>query len=113
MRASRETELLAVYPAKDVSSWLGNSAPVAMKHYAMATAESFERAAIEGAGPSKPKLHQKLHHSPARMDIQELYKAGILYGGETEKAANDVICGLVAVGDFFTSYPARTRTLND
>ena len=31
MRASRETELMARWPAKDVSSWLGNSTPVAMK----------------------------------------------------------------------------------
>ena len=39
--ASRETELMARYPAKDVSAWLGNSVPVAMRHYAMATDESF------------------------------------------------------------------------
>ncbi len=44
LRASRETELMAIYPAKDVASWLGNSVPVAMAHYAMATAESFQRA---------------------------------------------------------------------
>ena len=45
LRASRETELMARYPAKDVASWLGNSVPVAMKHYAMATDESFQSAA--------------------------------------------------------------------
>ena len=45
MRASRETELMARYPAKDVSAWLGNSVPVAMRHYAMATDESFLAAA--------------------------------------------------------------------
>jgi hypothetical protein len=44
MRASRETELLAQWPAKDVSSWLGNSTPVAMKHYAMATDAAFKAA---------------------------------------------------------------------
>ncbi len=49
LRASRETELLARFPAKDVAAWLGNSVPVAMKHYAMATAESFDRATAEGA----------------------------------------------------------------
>ncbi len=41
LRASRETELMARWPAKDVASWLGNSVPVAMRHYAMATDESF------------------------------------------------------------------------
>ncbi len=48
LRASRETELMAVYPAKDVASWLGNSVPAATAHYAMATAESFQRAIVEG-----------------------------------------------------------------
>jgi hypothetical protein len=42
-----ETELMAKYPAKDVASWLGNSVPVAMEHYAMATAESFQNAIAE------------------------------------------------------------------
>ena len=50
LRASRETELLAIYPAKDVSSWLGNSVPVAMKHYAMARKEVFEAAASKPTG---------------------------------------------------------------
>jgi hypothetical protein len=49
---------MAAYPAKDVASWLGNSVPVAMAHhamahYAMATAESFQRAVIEGAAGGK------------------------------------------------------------
>jgi integrase len=35
LRATRETELLAHYPAKDVTSWLGNSPEVANRHYAM------------------------------------------------------------------------------
>ncbi|MEX1026418.1 MAG: phage integrase SAM-like domain-containing protein, partial [Candidatus Paceibacterota bacterium] len=40
LRASRETELMAMYPAKDVAAWLGNSVPVAMRHYAMPRAET-------------------------------------------------------------------------
>ncbi len=43
LRATREIELMARYPAKDVSSWLGNSTPVAMKYQAME--ESFQSAA--------------------------------------------------------------------
>jgi integrase len=50
LRATRETELLAKYPAKDVTGWLGNSPKVAAKHYAMAMEESFIRATQEGAG---------------------------------------------------------------
>lgn len=50
LRATRETELIALYPIKDVSSWLGNSAPIAMKHYAMQMKSSFDRAVQHGAG---------------------------------------------------------------
>ena len=32
---------MAWFPAKDVSWWLGNSVPVAMRYYAMATEASF------------------------------------------------------------------------
>jgi len=52
MRASRQTELLAQFPAKDVCDWLGNSEAVAMKHYAMATADSFKRAVCGSTGGS-------------------------------------------------------------
>lgn len=44
LRATRETELLAKYPAKDVVSWIGNSEAVAMKHYAMARSSVFASA---------------------------------------------------------------------
>ena len=44
LRATRQTELLAQFPAKDVCDWLGNSEAVAMKHYAMPTDDSFRRA---------------------------------------------------------------------
>lgn len=49
MRATRETELMAHYPAKDVTSWLGNSPSIANRHYLMAMQSSFDRAVIEGA----------------------------------------------------------------
>jgi hypothetical protein len=47
LRASRQTELLADFPAADVCDWLGNTQAVAMRHYAMATSDSFQRA-IQG-----------------------------------------------------------------
>lgn len=49
LRASREPELMAQHPAKDMASWLGNSVPTAMKHYAMATEAAF-KAASDPAG---------------------------------------------------------------
>ena len=45
LRASRESELLATYPAKDVVAWLGNSVEVALNHYAMTSDEQFQIAA--------------------------------------------------------------------
>ena len=41
LRATRQTELLAQFPAKDVCDWLENSEAVAMKHYAMPTDDIF------------------------------------------------------------------------
>jgi integrase len=52
LRASRETELLAKYPVKDVCAWIGNSPDVAMQCYAMARGEHFRQAISEGI-PSK------------------------------------------------------------
>ena len=48
LRASRETELMAEFPMKDVTSWIGNSPAVAQKHYAMVMDESFKRAISQG-----------------------------------------------------------------
>ena len=48
LRATRETELMATYPDKDVASWIGNSVPVAMKHYAMSMQDSFDREVKRG-----------------------------------------------------------------
>jgi hypothetical protein len=47
LRASRETELVETYPVQVVTSWLGNTPSVAMRHYLMTTDEHFE-AAIKG-----------------------------------------------------------------
>jgi integrase len=49
MRATRETELMAHYPVKDVSGWLGNSPAVVFKHYAMPMQASFDKAVQHGA----------------------------------------------------------------
>ena len=44
LRATRETELLGRFPAKDVTQWIGNSIAVAMDHYAMPTQATFKAA---------------------------------------------------------------------
>ena len=48
-----------IYPAKDVSSWLGNSVPVAMKHYAMARKEVFKDAALKPSGAMPENADEK------------------------------------------------------
>ncbi len=47
LRSSRETELLAVYPAADVCRWMGHSPSVAARFYAQARPEVAERATRE------------------------------------------------------------------
>jgi integrase len=45
LRASRETELVAVYPLHVVCAWLGNSELIAHKHYLQVTDADFRHAA--------------------------------------------------------------------
>jgi integrase len=45
LRGSRETELVKEYPLHVVTSWLGNTQGIALKHYLMTTDADFERAA--------------------------------------------------------------------
>ena len=44
-RSSRETELCETFPLHVVTAWLGNTAPVAMKHYLQVREQDFDRAA--------------------------------------------------------------------
>ena len=44
LRSTRETELMNDFPAHVVCGWLGNSQPVAEKHYLQVTDEHFEKA---------------------------------------------------------------------
>ena len=65
LRATRGTDLMPKYPAKDVAAWLGNSVPVAMLLYAMATAKSFERA-IQERSTAEPKTDHGADSPDAR-----------------------------------------------
>ena len=49
MRASRQTELTANYPLHVCCRWLGNSAPIADKHYLTIQDELYEKAAQNAA----------------------------------------------------------------
>lgn len=71
LRATRETELIAEYPIKDVASWLGNSAPIAVKHYAMTMQSSFDRAIKQGVRRNHSETPQNPPHSTAKSGIQQ------------------------------------------
>jgi integrase len=63
LRSTRETELAETFPLHVVCAWIGNSRPVAMRHYLQVTDEHFERAvqnpvqqvAASGGTGSQPK----------------------------------------------------------
>jgi len=112
LRATRETELLAHYPAKDVTGWLGNSPNVANKHYAMTMQASFDRAVTEGAeiagvtsgvlSKLPQKLPQTLQDSPPLNADKKKASA--------ENPVNDWACLASAIADLPISSPGWTRT---
>src|SRR5262249_21631612 len=48
LRASRETELAAIFPLHVVCAWLGNSALIAQNHYLQVTEKDYLRATSGG-----------------------------------------------------------------
>jgi len=54
LRSTRETELAEQFPMHVVCAWIGNSQPVAAKHYLQLTDEHFhqgDRRPVRGASP--------------------------------------------------------------
>ena len=62
LRASRETELVEKYPVQAVTSWLGNTPSVALRHYLMTTDEHFA-AAVKGETKAAQNTAQHAHVS--------------------------------------------------
>ncbi len=58
LRASRETELAAVYPLHVVCAWIGNSTLIAQKHYLQVTEEVFRRGAESSAATVRTGSHR-------------------------------------------------------
>ncbi len=57
LRSTRETELCDIFPAHVASAWIGNSVPVAMKHYLQVTEDHFAEA-------SQKTAQKTAHQSP-------------------------------------------------
>jgi integrase len=72
LRASHETELAARFPLHVVVQWIGNSAPVAAKHYLQVTDADFARAVGKGGADSGALALQNPVQSTAVGERQEL-----------------------------------------
>ena len=92
LRASRETELAAVYPIHVVCEWIGNSAAIAAKHYLTVREEDFERA-TQGGAKSDALVAQNQAQQPSarsRMKPQESKQEQAVCGVMRDDAAS---CG--------------------
>lgn len=61
LRASRETELVNAYPVQVVTSWLGNTPRVALRHYLMVRKEDFEKAVAAPMKKQRKVMAQQPH----------------------------------------------------
>ena len=66
LQSTRETELAQRYPLHVVCKWLGNSQPVAARHYLQVTDAHFEQAIRDGAGAVQNPV-QQAHANPCNL----------------------------------------------
>ena len=100
LRATRETELMEVYPSHVVVSWIGHSEKVARKHYLQTTDAHFEKAVMAGG-----EGHRQGHKVCEMAETGEPSK-------QRTRQKRSVFAG--SSSDFAsTSYPVGTRTPTD
>jgi integrase len=94
LRASRETELVESFPVQVVTSWLGNTPTIAMRHYLMVTEAHFEAALEQGGGaePVAQNPAQQVHASSGKAPQEKDLKS-------TEPAFCSVLQGVAAPCD--------------
>jgi integrase len=63
LRASRETELAKEYPIHVVTSWLGNTPRIALKHYLQVTEQRFQTALESSAEAVQNPVQKALEHT--------------------------------------------------
>lgn len=105
LRSTRETELAEKFPLHVVCAWIGNSQPVAVKHYLQVTDEHFARAAKGGAKSGAKAVQNPVQQTAARHRTETQKRR--LFRENAGK--NDS----VRFGAQAPSCPARTRTLNN
>lgn len=104
--ASRETELAKEYPIHVVTSWLGNTPRIALKHYLQVTDADFERAAEaseQGGAKSGARSAQKAAQ-PGR----------VTKGGEShDPSATPVGCAIFATLSDIQLFDAKSLSGED
>jgi len=81
MRSTRETELADYFPEHVVTAWLGNSQPVARKHYFQTTDEHFARALTVATGG---RAARALHSQPSDADSCDSIQSNPSFPRENE-----------------------------
>ncbi len=106
LRASRETELAQDHPLHVVTSWLGNSPRIALKHYLQVTDADFERASQGGAESGARAAHFQAQHAHAG-SRQKTQESGATPG---ERAAFATSCDTQLVATKALNGEDRIRT---
>ena len=83
LRSTRETELAETFPIHVVCAWIGNSQPVAAKHYLQVRDEDFDRATLPRGGAESGALgaenvaqnQAQPQAAPSRHDLPEVRNA--------------------------------------
>ncbi len=110
LRASRETELVEKYPVQVVTSWLGNTPSVAMRHYLMTTDEHFD-AAVKGDEPAAEADANEATDKAAQNAAQSAH-AGRRGGSHEQSTAHEkprTLPGLASSSEF-TQLPGMAGT---
>jgi len=102
MRATRETELTQEHPLHVVVAWLGNSAPIAARHYLQVTDADFDRA----AKPTHSQEGGKVTECGPRMDQPAAVQAG---NASSKKGKNPGFAGVYAPVNTCTNVPVPPR----
>ena len=103
-RSTRETELAEDYPMHVVCVWIGNSQPIAAKHYLQVTCEHFERASVKAEGDDSAlqnpvqQLHERCRNASQVVNTAEAQPA--TFTGDCDDLRRDAVN---------KNYPARTR----
>ena len=71
LRSSRQTELEESFPSHVVCAWMGNSEPVAKKHYLQVTDEHFERALTSPLSEVAQKAAHQMRADHAQTETDE------------------------------------------